>query len=247
MKWLFFYAHPDDESVAAGGTIKMLGDLGDEVVTVYSTWGEAGKIKNNEVLGMSRKKFDNLSGGLKRGLMYEIRKKELEKANKILGVNEYEELDYGDGDISNELVWGDLTNAFIELIEKHKPDAVVTFDHTGWYFHMDHIGTSLATIKAMEKAKHKVDLLLFNIFHPPGIKNKWKYVYPKEFPTTHKVDISSVRKFKRGALKAHKSQNLTLVNSLDEGKLDEELYQLVKGTRRGKELLKSKKIFVEVG
>ena len=246
MKWLFFYAHPDDESVAAGGTIKMLSDLGDKVVIVYSTWGEAGKIQNNEVLGMSRKKFDNLGGGLKRGLVYEIRKKELEKANSILGVNEYEGLDYGDGDISNKLVWGDLTNTFVELIEKHKPDALVTFDHTGWYFHMDHVGTSLATVKAMEKAKHKVDLLLFNIFHPLGIKSKWKYVYPKKFPTTHKVDISSVRKFKRRALRAHKSQNLILVKSLDEGRLDEELYQLVKSTKKGKGLLGSNKMFAEV-
>ena len=67
----------------------------------------------------------------------------------------------------------------IDRIEKYQPEIVVTFDHSGWYFHLDHVGVSIATLRAVQRAKHKVAALLFTLFHPPGIKIKWPYVYQK--------------------------------------------------------------------
>ena len=39
MKYLFFLAHPDDEAVAAGGTIRLLANKGDEIIVVLATKG----------------------------------------------------------------------------------------------------------------------------------------------------------------------------------------------------------------
>lgn len=246
MKWLFIYAHPDDESVAAGGTIRKLIDAGDEVVVVLATNGNRGSIKDDGVLPIEREIFNSLEEKEKKEVVGVIRKKELKNACKVLGVSEFEVLDFEDGKINNEVVWGSMILAFVDSIDKHKPDAIVTFDHTGWNFHMDHVGVSLATIKAMQQSKHRVEILLFNIFHPPGIKDRWKYHYPNSFPITHKVNISDVREVKAEALKAHVSQKLHLIDKLLNGEMDEEDFQVVKSTKKGRELLGQRDFFVKV-
>jgi len=246
MKWLFFYAHPDDESVAAGGTIRMLVDRGDEVVVVFATDGSAGTIKNKKILKMSGEKFERLSVEEKRKVISKIRKEELEKACKILGVSKYEILDFTDGQITNELVWGEMTKNFTVLVEKYKPGVVVTFDHTGWYYHLDHVGVSLAVVKATQQSKHKIEVLLFNPFHPPGIKNKWKYHYPEKFSTTHAVNISRVIGKKAEACKAHISQGIGFISILEKRKMNEEWFSLIEATKKGKELLREIKFFKAV-
>ena len=163
-----------------------------------------------------------------------------------MGVEGYKILDFPDGEINNKLVWGKLELAFIDEIEEYKPDVVVTFDHSGWYFHLDHVGVSIATLRAVQRSKHKVDALFFTLFHPPGIKLRWKYVYPKKLPITHEVDIKSVVKQKIKAVKAHKSQKISLVDKLVMGKMNKEYFQLVLATKRGKRWLEESGVFINL-
>ncbi|MFC1654016.1 PIG-L deacetylase family protein [Patescibacteria group bacterium] len=232
MKWLFIYAHPDDESVAAGGTILKLVDLGHEIKIVLATAGEAGKVNENAKEELSRA-----------GSVRELRIKEAKKAAKILGVEDIEVLEFVDGQINNEVVWGELTLSMIDEIEKYKPNVVVTFDHSGWYFHLDHVGVSLSVMRAVQRCMCVVDVLLFNPFHPPGIKSKWSYDYPDEIRADFQVDIESVLEAKIQALEAHASQGISLVEKLKKGKMSTEYFQLVHATKNGKKMMKKLNFF----
>jgi len=229
VRYLFLLAHPDDETVAAGGTIRRLADNGDEVIVVLITAGEEGKVKGKKVKEARK-----------------IRRQELDKACKILGIGKMEILDYKDGEINNKMVWGSLELDFIDQIEKHKPEVVVTFDHSGWYFHLDHVGVSLAALRAVQRAKHKVEALLFTLFHPPGIKIRWPYVYQKKLPVTHEVEIKKVLKAKVAAVKAHRSQKMRFLPFLKAGRMNKEYFQLVLASKKGKQMFKEHKVFKTV-
>lgn len=221
MKWLFFLAHPDDEAVAAGGTIRLLVNQGEEIIVVLATKGEAGEGQTDRI-------------------------KEFEKSGEILGIFKTEIFNYQDGKINNSQVWGRLTLDLIDRIEKYQPEVVVTFDHSGWYFHLDHVGVSIAALRAVQRAKHRVDALLFTLFHPPGIKIKWPYVYQKKLPITHIVEVKTVLKQKVKAIRAHASQNMPFLPKMELGKMNKEYFQLVLATKKGKNLLNRSKIFKKI-
>ena len=238
MKYLFILAHPDDETVAPGGTIRRLADNGDEVKVVLATAGGAGGIRPLK-LAKSQK-----SKGYSPLTAMDIRRKEFLAACKILGVKETKILNFKDGELNNNLVWGEMELTFIDEIEEYKPEVVVTFDHSGWYFHLDHVAVSISTMRAVQRSKHKVEALLFNIFHPPGIKMRWPYVYQEKLPITHEVNIKKVMKKKIEAVKAHKSQGLKfLVGSLMSGRLNKEYFQLVLASKKGKKEFGKHKVF----
>jgi len=233
MKYLFLLAHPDNEMIGSGGTIRKLANEGHEVIVILATDGAAGIVPG--VTDAEIKK----AGGVSK-----LRKKEFIKSCEILGVRESRILDFKDGHITNEMVWGDLTETYIELIDEIKPDVVITFDHSGWYFHLDHIAVSIAATRAVQRAEHQVDVLLFVLNRPLSASTKWKYVYAKAQPVTHEVDISDVLKDKIKAMEAHKSQNITgLEDHLKTIKAPRERYQLAHATKVGKQILKKSKIF----
>ncbi|MCA9369788.1 MAG: PIG-L family deacetylase [Pseudomonadales bacterium] len=200
MKYLFIFAHPDDESVACAGTIKQLVDAGDTVALCMTTDAAAGEIHR-----------DKLSKEERAFLPTEIRTKELHAACMHLGVSDCVQLGYPDGGISNNDVWGRLTSDIIGVIDTITPDVLVTFDHDGWYYHLDHVGTSLATTKACHQAEHQVGMLLFACFRPsPEVgKQKWQYAFDGHDASTHRVLVADTR-HKLQALDLHASQNLAI-------------------------------------
>jgi N-acetylglucosamine malate deacetylase 2 len=231
MKYLFLLAHPDDEVVASGGTIRRLVNQGDEVRVVMATKGDAGGIRP-----LKSVKGSADSGVFTPEKLVRVRRQELERSCQILGINSFKFLDYEDGEINNNLVWGKLELDLIDEIEKYKPEVVVTFDHSGWYFHLDHVGVSLASLRAVQRSKHKVEAMFFSLFRPPGIKIRWQYVYQKKMPVTHEVLIKSVLKEKARAVAAHKSQKLSFLPLLKLGRMNKEFFQLVLASRKGKKI-----------
>lgn len=221
MKYLFLLAHPDDEAVAAGGTIRLLADNGDEVKVILATKGEAGEGQADRV-------------------------EEFKKSCGILGISKTEILKFRDGEINNKQVWGELELQLIEEVEKYQPEVVITFDHSGWYFHLDHVGISIASLRAVQRAKHRVQALLFTLFHPPGIKIKWPYVYQQKLPVTHVVNIKNALKQKTAAIKAHASQSMNFMTFLESGKMNKEYFQLVLATKKGKSIINNSGIFKKV-
>jgi N-acetylglucosamine malate deacetylase 2 len=198
MKFLFIFAHPDDESVACAGTIHQLVQAGHQVHLIHTTDGGAGEVTTMA----ARNRLKEL------GSVAAVRQEEMQAVHKHLGLASYEFLSFSDGAVANQHVWQELKAALVSKIDEVLPDVVVTFDHTGWYYHLDHVGTSIATTLAVQEAQHKAAALLFSLFRPEGTEAKWQYVF-SELQPTHQVLVLD-KQHKLEALAKHKSQDLTI-------------------------------------
>lgn len=229
MKYLFVFAHPDDETVACAGTIKTLIENKDEVSVLLVTPGDAG-----EVMEPAKAKLKDL------GSVQAVRELELSAVMQHLGVDTYTILNHKDGEITNKTVWGSLLQDIISQINTQKPDVIITFDHTGWYYHLDHVGTSIATTLAYQQSSHRPKALLFSHYQPGG--TRWKYIF-RASPATHVVNITDVQ-HKLTAIEAHISQNLdTPKKYLQEQQPPVEYFELVMADDVGKKLFQKNTIF----
>jgi LmbE family N-acetylglucosaminyl deacetylase len=234
MRYLLLFAHPDDESFGCAGTIKKLIDQGDEVIIVSATDGAAGEVHET-----AQQKLEEL------GSVGELRRAELSQVSQFLNVTKLHILHFQDGEITNAQVWGKLRETFIDLIDQYKPDAVVTFDHSGWYFHLDHVGVSIAATLAFQQSTHRPEVLLFSYFRVSALK--WKYIFAEKLPITHVVNIADLKEFKMNVLDLHASQDTTMYREkmLHDAK-HQELYSVAMATEKGKKILEESKIFERV-
>src|SRR3954471_247606 len=131
---LGIFAHPDDESLACGGTLARLAHARARVGGPCASRGEAGSISDPSLVP---------DGDL--GM---VRARELRDAAAVLGVAEVILLDHHDGDLR----WDDVPELHAEIvtmIERYRPDAVITFAEDGLYWHLDHIGIHERTYSAI--------------------------------------------------------------------------------------------------
>ena len=120
---LAVFAHPDDESLACGGTLARLADAGLRVTVMSATHGERGgptDCARDDALGHRRVL-------------------ELQEAAAILSVAEIVIGDHPDGELRWERV-SEFHAEIVTFIRRHKPVAVITFDEDGLYWHLDHVG-----------------------------------------------------------------------------------------------------------
>jgi LmbE family N-acetylglucosaminyl deacetylase len=147
------HAHPDDEASSTGGVLACYGAEGVRTVVVTCTNGE----------------FGDSPGGVKPGddghdelEVAEIRLAELREAAKHLGVTDLELLGYHDSgmvewdyksrpDAFCNVPLGDVAARIGGLIERYRPQVVVTYDPDGGYQHPDHVHASRAAIEAAER------------------------------------------------------------------------------------------------
>jgi LmbE family N-acetylglucosaminyl deacetylase len=131
---LAVFAHPDDESLACGGTIARTTDAGARVVLLCASRGERGQ-RNDPALALD-------------GDLGDIRAGELRDAAAVLGIAEVIVLSHPD----SALRWSNvpvLHNEIVEAIEHFRPDAIITFDEDGLYWHLDHVGVHERTTTAV--------------------------------------------------------------------------------------------------
>ena len=131
---LAVFAHPDDESLACGGTLARLSDAGARVVLLCASRGRKGYAADPALLAG--------------GDLGSVRAAELRQAASVLGVAEVEIFDHPDGDLR----WADepvLLEEIVSAIRNYRPDAVITFGEDGLYWHLDHIGVHERTEDAV--------------------------------------------------------------------------------------------------
>ncbi|HYD35858.1 MAG TPA: PIG-L family deacetylase [Vitreimonas sp.] len=233
MKFLFLFAHPDDETIGCGGTIKLLTDQGHQVKIVSMTAGEA-----STVIEVTQEELE-AAGGLAG-----VRRQEFAAVCALLGA-EGQILDYADGQINNLDVWGRLLNDCVSLIDEYQPDVLVTFDHTGWYYHLDHVAVSIASTLAVQKSAYTPAVFFHTFFQVDA--GKWRYVFNKNLPTTHVVNVTELRDIKIKAMDLHKSQALkTPREHMSARENMHELYQLVSATEAGQQWLAKQEIFQKI-
>jgi len=144
-----FHAHPDDESIATGGTLARASAAGHRAVLVFATRGELGEpvpgvLGDDEQLGMRRTA-------------------ECYRSAEVLGVERVEFLGYTDsgmmGEDTNDPPWcfwqADVDHAahrLAAILREEAPDVLTTYDDNGGYGHPDHIQVHRVGKRAAELA-----------------------------------------------------------------------------------------------
>jgi LmbE family N-acetylglucosaminyl deacetylase len=129
---LAVFAHPDDESLACGGTLARLADEGYRVIVVCATHGELGGPDDrgpDEALGRTRAS-------------------EIYGAAATLKIAEVIVCDHHDGDV-RWLRVAEFHADLVTLLRRHRPAAVITFGDDGLYWHLDHVGVHERTTMAV--------------------------------------------------------------------------------------------------
>lgn len=139
---LCVFAHPDDETFTSAGLLTTAIKNGQKVVCVTATKGEQGV--------QDESKWPKQS-------LAEIRSKELEKALEILGIEHHYWLEYKDGECINADEQK-AVNSVVELIEKFKPDTILTFGPDGMTGHDDHKTVGNWATKACELCSKKPEI-----------------------------------------------------------------------------------------
>jgi len=221
------HAHPDDEASSTGGVLAAYSDQGVRTVVVTCTNGE----------------FGDGPAGLKPGEeghdtadVAQTRLDELREAAKHLGVTDLELLGYHDSGMP-EWEYRNSPDAFCNvplenvidriasLIEKYRPQVVITYDPDGAYQHPDHVHAARAGIGAVEKTGIPAKLYLtamrrsewqkiFEALRAAGedvpewemTEEERRQIEESEARITTEIDIRPVLDRKRDALMAHASQ-----------------------------------------
>ncbi|HET9266864.1 MAG TPA: PIG-L family deacetylase [Vicinamibacterales bacterium] len=135
---LAIFAHPDDESLAAGGLLAWCAARGARVALLCLSRGEAGSAFAEATADKS-----GVAGDLG-----EVRRQELRQAAAALGLTEVVLLQHADG----VLPWlepGVLERDIRAAIVASHPEVVVTFGEDGLYWHPDHVAVHDATRAAV--------------------------------------------------------------------------------------------------
>ncbi|WP_233507144.1 mycothiol conjugate amidase Mca [Jiangella anatolica] len=153
LRLMHVHAHPDDESSKGAASTARYVAEGVEVLVVTCTGGERGSILNPK---MDRPEvLANIS---------EIRRKEMDTAREILGI-EQEWLGFVDSGLPEgeplpplpEGCFGlmsveEAAGPLVEIIRRFRPHVVTTYDENGGYPHPDHIMCHKISVAAFEAA-----------------------------------------------------------------------------------------------
>ena len=150
---LAIFAHPDDESLASGGLLAWSAAVGVRVSLLCLTHGEHGHAGRR-------------APGPETRPLRQVRADELRAAARVLGIAHVRLLDHEDG----MLPWiapDRLDADILDEILRTRPEAVITFDADGLYWHPDHIAVHDRTT-AVVAARRGDAPALFHVTMPPG-------------------------------------------------------------------------------
>jgi len=202
VKLLVTVAHPDDEAFGCGSLLAHAARHGVETVVACATRGELGE----PAPGV----FDVAPTQEELG---EVREAELRAATAILGVARVEVLGWRDSGVDGDPAPGslcaaptaDVEAAVAELLERERPDVVVTLDASDG--HRDHAVMRDATLAAVDAAHPPAATYLWCL--PRSLMQEFTGVAdlgtPDEDITTV-VDASDLLDLRWEAMRAHRSQ-----------------------------------------
>lgn len=215
-----FHAHPDDEAIATGGTMRAAADAGHRVILVVATRGEHGEPVPG-VLAPDEQ-------------LWERRVRETHAAAEILGASRVEFLGYVDSGMMGEPTndadgsfWAadvdEAAERLATILREESVDVLTVYDEHGGYGHPDHIqvnrvGTRAAELAGVERiywATMNRTRILAQMAENPDMRGE---IDPDDDPVdmntfgmpeddiTHAVDVSAHVATKRAAMAAHASQ-----------------------------------------
>ena len=191
------HAHPDDESSSTGGVLATYSGQGLRTVVVTCTNGE----------------FGDAPGGVKPGedghdeqAVAQLRLAELRQACKILGVTDLETLGYHDSGMPDwdykerpdafcNIPQADVAARISGLIERYRPQVLVTYDDQGPYQHPDHLHASLCAQAAFKESGIPAKLYL-SAMRGSDWRKVWEALRELgvEVPDFENVDLEVMRR-----------------------------------------------------
>ena len=151
------WAHPDDETLCSGGVMAEAAANGQTVICVTATKGELG-VRDSERWPPER--------------LGEIRAEELDAALKILGIKHHHWLGYKDADCANVPV-NEAAGKLKRLIDRYKPDTILTFGPDGLTGHADHRTVS----KWVQAATRGSDI---TVYHAVQLRHTYEKLAPAD-------------------------------------------------------------------
>jgi len=202
---LAIFAHPDDETFLAGGTLAKCAARGWEVFLLCATHGEAGK--RGEYTQLTPEEFAR------------VRQQELEAAASALGIQRPLFLDCADQQLARDC-WASATQEIIRAIRRIRPEVVITFGPDGISGHPDHVALSQIVTTAFWTADLSSVLPVESSDLPPFSPSRLYYVLRSASvprccevkasleapPLTTVIDIREYGPRKLAAIRCHRSQ-----------------------------------------
>ncbi|GAA1168879.1 N-acetyl-1-D-myo-inositol-2-amino-2-deoxy-alpha-D-glucopyranoside deacetylase [Pseudonocardia alaniniphila] len=233
---LLVHAHPDDETLATGGTIARYAAEADTSVTVVTcTLGEQGEVIPPELALLAPDESDQLGG-------YRIG--ELAGACAALGVRDHRFLGgvgrwrdsgmalagHGVRAATPEHLhprafarpesFAEQVDALVAVLDEVRPQVVVTYAADGGYGHPDHVRAHEITVAAVARvpaklyfsviARSTLDAGLATLATATGLP--FRLPVPDELPSvpdkaiSARVDVSGQRRARIAAMRAHATQ-----------------------------------------
>ena len=185
---LTIFAHPDDETYRAGGTLALLAQWGVRVHVLCATRGEA---------GIPEMAPDEAG---------KVRQAELECACRALGIEPPRFLDYRDGtlpQVNDDQAIGQVVQAVQEL----RPQVLLTWPPNGVSGHSDHMAVSRSTGEVFQRTAGLV--ALYHLVVPRSLAEVMEMDHLRTVPdeaVTLAVDVSAVWEKKMAAIRCHRTQ-----------------------------------------
>jgi LmbE family N-acetylglucosaminyl deacetylase len=190
-------AHPDDETLFAGGTLAMFAQQGKEIYILETTRGEGGEVGEPPLTTP-----ENLGA---------FREQEVRQAAKALGAHDTFFLPFIDPfmeingiarRISEPLE--DFAEAIGEYIKSIRPDLVITHGSDGEYGHPQHIYTHQATRWALNNWAPATPLLSWSAWYESPVRER---VLNRSDPADMISDIRPWLDAKIAAVLCHRTQH----------------------------------------
>jgi LmbE family N-acetylglucosaminyl deacetylase len=195
VKILCVTAHPDDESVFAGGTLALLARRGAEVGILCCTRGEGGEAGEPPLAT--------------RAELGALRSDELRCAARALGCATVDFLPFRDPDVGSDNALyafagsvGEVVPPMMDYFADAKPDAVITHGSGGEYGHPGHRLAHQACVESARRAGVPV-LYSFHADHPDHPRKRSANVND---PADFMVDIGPAFEQKLDAMSCHRTQ-----------------------------------------
>jgi len=192
---LAVFAHPDDETSAAVGTLTKYAREGVDIHVVTATRGELGELGTGD-LQIARRDLPA------------VREAELRAVLALYGVNQPILLDYRDqGLITAD--FATLTQDVLRAMVAVRPDVVITFGPSGISNHDDHKTIHRAATEAFHRYRHTAVVAprLYYVAIPQEVAAQFAlHLHPSEMTLSVCIDIAEVKPMKLQGLRMYRSQ-----------------------------------------
>jgi LmbE family N-acetylglucosaminyl deacetylase len=192
---LAVFAHPDDETSAAAGTLMHYACEGVDIHVVTATRGERGDLGTGDLI-------------ITRRDLPAVREAELRAVLALYGAHPPILLDYRDQELSTA-DFATLTHDVWRVMVAVRPEVVLTFGPSGISGHEDHITIHRAATAAFHRYRPTAVVAprLYYVALPSAVAAQFAFhLHPSEMTLSVCLDIAAVKPIKLQGLRMYRSQ-----------------------------------------